>query len=864
MLPFRARGQRGITLIEISLWCAIIAAATAAIFVFSQKASVAAAVQKEQGQVGNIVKAVDSMFALQPNFAALGANGADYLSSRGAARHGLQLTANEDGTPALTTGLGRGQLNLSVWDVVPVSGPAIPNSGYRLAYQGLSTSECTRLAMATYSIAHQVSVDHSGLDDARAAMLATRGQLTVSPDAVADNCSGDADDATVFLYFAPARAFAATTPSTAPPSTRCNPIKETQLIACPAGQDGTVTQERDGTCTGPGNTLVYTAWATTGDTCADAVVAPPTVAVPSTPDNCATVTYSEVAACPAGQTGHILRSRSHDTCAGTYSPWTEDSNSCVVPASGAICSPGSRQQTIACPPGLTGAIVQTQSSHCSSTYAAPVWEATWNTISNTCTGSSGMCTVQREQTPIPCGAGSYGPLSGSHERFLNCVNSTTQSSTWTAYNVLTPNLGCVSCPATTTETSISWSSDSSACPSGFTGSRTWEYETVSTRTVSYTCPTGTTSLPSPTHSAWSTPAATGAIRNQVDNCTASCTAPASSTVAVTRALADENQNVGCGGSDPGDRWMRRSVTQNGTRTTSWACPGPTSTDSDVWGSLVYGAWYETSNTCSTCTPPAASTTVITRALADENQNIGCPSGYSGDHWQRRTVTENGTRTTNWTCPGPTSSTSDSWSGTYTYGAWFTTTNNCVGVCVVPSPSTEVNTETRTATQNVPCPSGHTGTHTQAREEVRTQTRTASCPTTTGPVSWTAWSTWSAWTGTTSWTTTVNTCTPSSPAMCAVQTSFSSGLENGGDGQQTISYSLNATSTYEDFTCFERDGCNPGVVLGPAMTLYAWGAVCQAGDTYMTIDRPFGYTSTDWVTSFTFEFSCEPVSAGNCY
>lgn len=101
-------------------------------------------------------------------------------------------------------------------------------------------------------------------------------------------------------------------------------------------------------------------------------------------------------------------------------------------------------------------------------------------------------------------------------------------------------------------------------------------------------------------------------------------------------------------------------------------------------------------------------------------------------------------------------------------------------------------------------------------------------------------------------------------MCAVQTSFSSGLENGGDGQQTISYSLSSPPTYEDFTCFERDGCNPGTVLAPALTLYAWGALCQPGDTYMTVDRPFGYTTTDWVTSFTYEFACEPVSAGNCY
>ena len=65
-----------------------------------------------------------------------------------------------------------------------------------------------------------------------------------------------------------------------------------------------------------------------------------------------------------------------------------------------------------------------------------------------------------------------------------------------------------------------------------------------------------------------------------------------------------------------------------------------------------------------------------KALARERGSV--------EVWAR---TENGTRTTSWTCPGPTSSTSDSWSGTYNNGPWVTTSNTCVatpppnnGVC----------------------------------------------------------------------------------------------------------------------------------------------------------------------------------------
>ena len=47
---------------------------------------------------------------------------------------------------------------------------------------------------------------------------------------------------------------------------------------------------------------------------------------------------------------------------------------------------------------------------------------------------------------------------------------------------------------------------------------------------------------------------------------------------------------------------------------------------------------------------------------------------------RRGRTEKGTRTTSWACPAatgsPKSTVTDKWSGTYTYGAWTTTSSTC--------------------------------------------------------------------------------------------------------------------------------------------------------------------------------------------
>lgn len=514
------RGQRGITLIEIVLWCAIVAAATVAVFVFSKKASVTAAVETEQRQIEDIVKTVDGLFATQSDFSALGTNGAVYLRER-AERSGLKFGTNAAGDPALMTGLGGGSgtLTLSVQSVTLPAGPSLPNNAYRLAYNGLTANECVRLVTASYPVAQRVRVSHD-LDDATGVPMAARGQLTVTPDQIAQNCSASATPS-VFLYFVPPRAIAAAPVATPPPAARCNPVHESQNVACPAGQIGTITQERDGTCTGPGNSLVYTVWTTTGDTCQDPPSPPPTVTPPTSPDDCAINTYTQVLACPVGQIGQVVQSRNHDTCAGTYTAWATISNSCAPQPPTGTCSPETQNQTVACPAGQGGQLVQSRSSTCPTPTSAPVW-GSWSTVSNTCTtsctqGGNSCCTVQRQTQPGPaCPAGTYG-AAGEQERFLGCVNAQTQSGSWTPWQDMTSGT-CTACPATSTETQTQWDPRTDACPAGMTGSITYEAEQVRTRDVSYNCPAGTPVLPSPTTTAWGSWADTGTRRNTVNTC----------------------------------------------------------------------------------------------------------------------------------------------------------------------------------------------------------------------------------------------------------------------------------------------------------------------------------------------------------
>lgn len=77
---------------------------------------------------------------------------------------------------------------------------------------------------------------------------------------------------------------------------------------------------------------------------------------------------------------------------------------------------------------------------------------------------------------------------------------------------------CKACPGPAKEERDQWLSTSQACPSGQTGTHTWERQQVRSRDVFVHCPYGTTSLPQPTYGGWSAWSDTGARRNEVNTC----------------------------------------------------------------------------------------------------------------------------------------------------------------------------------------------------------------------------------------------------------------------------------------------------------------------------------------------------------
>lgn len=174
--------------------------------------------------------------------------------------------------------------------------------------------------------------------------------------------------------------------------------------------------------------------------------------------------------------------------AGTLSATPDGSQTCTVPpAPCTLPSPSSQTQvsatrtvtqTLGCGSGYYGQITQAQPQHQTETRSA-------------------YC-------PAPTGAYAWGAWSAP--------SAWTATGGWT-----TTSSTCTACPGASSTTQAQWVGNSAACPSGYTGSDTWQEEQTRTQTTSYSCPAGTTSLPAPTYSysGWSW---TGIRRNEVNTC----------------------------------------------------------------------------------------------------------------------------------------------------------------------------------------------------------------------------------------------------------------------------------------------------------------------------------------------------------
>lgn len=527
--------QRGITLIEILLVATIVAAGVVGIFALTKKGNIAAAVEREQAQVERVVEAVESVFALQPNFSALGTEGAAYLKDR-ARGADIEYTTAADGTPKLATRLGQGKatVELRTAQIDFANGVAgRPHNGFVLSYSGLSAEECVRLITATATRATRVDVGStSGITGG--VLVADRGQLISDKAVIANACKADASNPpVVHLSFAPNRAISAALPTGSPPLAQCAPTRETRVSGCPAGFSGSITQERLGNCTGPGNTMVYTAWTTIEDTCQADATTPPNEVPVVVPDNCPVVQHIRTVACPAGQVGSVVQRRDVDSCTGVGSPWIQLANSCQEPPAVATCVPSTERRPFACPDGQGGQIIRERSSTCSSPTADPTWPdwsdshiVSSNCLSS-CAAAGTCCTPQRQgpkTTTDQCPAGTYGSIISERERFRGCLNAETLGP-WGPWQTLSTSGGCTACPPPAVDSQTQWVSRSLSCQPGETGEITFEAEQRRTRKVSYNCPAGTASLPAPTYENWTAWVDTGRIRNEVNNCVANPSCP---------------------------------------------------------------------------------------------------------------------------------------------------------------------------------------------------------------------------------------------------------------------------------------------------------------------------------------------------
>jgi len=143
----------------------------------------------------------------------------------------------------------------------------------------------------------------------------------------------------------------------------CQSTTQTQVLSCPSGQTGQITQSSTSSCPNPRGVAVPGPWITTSN-------------------SCQTVwqTQTQTLSCPANYSGAITQTR-QATTSGQTTAWQTVSNTCVP--NPPTCQVSTQSQTLSCPTGYVGSIQQTRSSTCPDPYGQPVW-LPWATTINSC------------------------------------------------------------------------------------------------------------------------------------------------------------------------------------------------------------------------------------------------------------------------------------------------------------------------------------------------------------------------------------------------------------------------------------------------------------------------------------------------
>lgn len=494
--------QRGFGMVELMLGVTVAIVAGAGAFVLAKHADVRADVRQEQANAQEVSEAIAGAYLASPDYSTLSTATAAGILNRSLSGDSLNSAFHAPLTVRLAT-------------------TTVANDSFELVYIGLTGNQCAGLASAMKDRTQGIYIG------SHASVQALDG--TVSDESlIATQCAGLTSTDTVALrFYSDKSASAASTMD----ACTCAPQVDKQTLACPAGQVGSITQRRTSTCTGGTPSCpaaAWSSWVTTANTCgsAGAPVAPVVPGAPSTPSVCVPRVETRQGVCPSGQVGAVLQQRTTDCATGTWGAWVDVGGSCATTPATAACTPQVGPVEVSgCPAGQGGQVLSQRSATCDSA-GNLVWGAP-QVVSSTCTASCALtgtcCTPRKDRQTVGqgCAQGSYGYSTVTQYLNHTCASATATPTAWGGWvnDESTRSGGCTMCPADSSVSSTQWVPRSNtACPTGQTGTNTWEAEQSQTVTTSYNCNHAAsinTPVASSTASAW---ADTGATRNLASTC----------------------------------------------------------------------------------------------------------------------------------------------------------------------------------------------------------------------------------------------------------------------------------------------------------------------------------------------------------